>query len=138
LQLTCDLLAQPELTIITAAQLASHIRLHSTPTNGLLIRPLREAIQPPQMALPMFDELEANGSILIMRTLGTFRDTALPPLGRKNADGLGINDSDKGGGARLKSVFWDEVRERGRAGKRVEDGQCHSIQSDGCLDSGWS
>lgn len=56
-----------------------------------------------------------------MRTLGPFRETALPPLGRKNADGLGIND---GGPGRMKSVFWDDVREKGRAGKRVDDGEC--------------
>jgi hypothetical protein len=55
-----------------------------------------------------------------MRTLGPFRETALPPLGRKNADGLGIND---GGPGRMKSVFWDDVREKGRAGKRVDDGE---------------
>ncbi|GFZ51110.1 hypothetical protein JCM24511_08868 [Saitozyma sp. JCM 24511] len=108
----------PELTITSTTQLASHIRLRSTPTVGLPVRPLREAIQPPQLANPWLEELETGGSVLIMRTLGPFRETALPPLGRKNADGLGIND---GGPGRMKSVFWDDVREKGRAGKRVDD-----------------
>ncbi|RSH91541.1 hypothetical protein EHS25_009840 [Saitozyma podzolica] len=68
----------PELTITSTTQLASHIRLRSTPTVGLPVRPLREAVQPPQLANPWLEELETGGSVLIMRTLGPFRETALP------------------------------------------------------------
>ena len=78
----------------------------------------------PPASLGMLEDLEKRGDLLIMRALtGTFKDLPLPKLGRENGMGLRINDSGSSGNARWKSVWWDEVRERGRAGKRVDDGE---------------
>jgi len=73
----------------------------------------------------MLEDLETRGDLLIMRALtGAFKDLSLPKLGRDNGMGFKINDSGTSGNARWKSVWWDEVRERGRAGRRVDDGEC--------------
>ncbi len=81
----------------------------------------------PPSSLSMLEDLERRGDVLIMRALtGPFKEPKLPDLGRENAAGLKINDSGGGGGgvgARMRSVWWDEIRERGRAGKRVDDGE---------------
>jgi transcription initiation factor TFIIE subunit beta len=72
----------------------------------------------------MLEELEASEDIIIMRGLGTeaWKMCGLPRLGRASGvNGLKVNEG--GGGARMKSVWWDHVKERGRAGKRVEDGE---------------
>lgn len=75
----------------------------------------------------MLDNLERKGDILIMRALtGPFKDVALPKLGKKNSQGLKINDNGNSASQRLRTVWWDDVRERGRAGKRVEDGEYRS------------
>jgi hypothetical protein len=67
------------------------------------------------------EELEAKGEVQIMRSLnqGLYKDLPLPPLGRKNANKVGLME---GGEKRWKMVFWDDVTERGRGGKRVDDG----------------
>ena len=103
---------QPELTITTEAQLRIFVRTHSTPTQGIPIKTLREA----QAPIGLLEDLEKRGDVLIMRSLtGHFKDVPLPRLGRVNGLGMGLNE---GGNGRWKSVWWDEVRERGRAGER--------------------
>lgn len=70
-------------------------------------------------------DLEARGDILIMRGLtGAWKDIPLPRLGRKNVNGQEVME---GGSGRWKTVFWDHLREAGRAGKRVDDGTCRVI-----------
>lgn len=49
-----------------------------------------------------------------------FKDVPLPKLGRKNVHGVKITE---GRNDRWKAVWWDEIRERGRSGKRVDDGE---------------
>lgn len=70
-------------------------------------------------------DLEARGDILIMRGLtGAWKDIPLPRLGRKNVNGQEVME---GGSGRWKTVFWDHLREAGRAGKRVDDGTCRVV-----------
>ncbi|ADV24471.1 transcription initiation factor TFIIE subunit beta [Cryptococcus gattii E566] len=106
----------PELTLTTTNEIRNHIRIHSTPTSGIPIKTLREAM--PNGIEPLKD-LEARGDILIMRGLtGAWKDIPLPRLGRKNVNGQEVME---GGSGRWKTVFWDHLREAGRAGKRVDD-----------------
>jgi transcription initiation factor TFIIE subunit beta len=104
--------------------LRNHIRNNSTPTTGLNFKQLREAL--PEKSISMLENLESTGDIIIMRGLGTeaWKNCGLPKLGKASGvNGMKINDNGPGGGAaRMKSVWWDHVKERGRAGKRVEDG----------------
>jgi len=112
---------QPDLTISTEPQLRTFIRSNSTPLSGIPVKTLREAMPP--ASISMLEDLERRGDVLIMRALtGNFRDAPLPKLGRENGLGLRINDGASSGNGRWKTVWWDEVRERGRAGKRVDDG----------------
>ncbi|OCF44547.1 transcription initiation factor TFIIE subunit beta [Kwoniella heveanensis CBS 569] len=106
----------PELTLNNITEIRSHIRVHSTQTSGVPVRTLREAM--PGGVGPLA-ELEQKGDILIMRALtGPFKDIPLPRLGRKNINGLKINE---GGNARWKTVFWDHEKEKGLAGKKVDE-----------------
>ena len=59
---------------------------------------------------------------MIMRGLTgqEFKDVPLPPLGQKNAFGLGITE---GRNERWKTVWWDDLKERGRTGKRLDQGE---------------
>ena len=78
----------------------------------------------PPTTLGLLESLEAQGDVIVMRSLtGNFKDIALPKLGRANVLGQKVNDPGTSGNARWKSVWWDEVRERGKSGKRVEDGE---------------
>ncbi|WWC72290.1 uncharacterized protein I206_106252 [Kwoniella pini CBS 10737] len=106
----------PDLTLNSISEIRSHIRVHSTPTSGIPVKNLREAM--PNGVAPL-GELESKGEILIMRGLtGPFKDIPLPRLGRKNLNGVGILE---GGNSRWKTVFWDHEREKGLAGSRVDD-----------------
>ncbi|WVO18622.1 hypothetical protein L204_106341 [Cryptococcus depauperatus] len=106
----------PELTLITTNEIRSHIRIHSTPTSGIPVKTLREAMP---NGIDSLKDLEGRGDILIMRGLtGPWKDIPLPRLGRKNVNGMEITD---GGNVRWKMVFWDHLREAGKAGKRVDD-----------------
>ncbi|WRT69949.1 uncharacterized protein IL334_006940 [Kwoniella shivajii] len=106
----------PELTLNNLSEIRSYIRVNSTHTSGIPVRNLREAM--PNGIGPLGD-LESKGDILIMRGLtGAYKDIPLPRLGRKNLNDQGIND---GGATRWKTVFWDHEREKGLAGKRVDD-----------------
>jgi len=82
---------------------------------------MREATKD-QPLLDWLVDLEKSGEVLLVRSIGQFAHAEIPQLGRLNGLGMGIMDLEKGG-SRVKSVFWDEVRGKGRAGKRVEDGQ---------------
>ena len=115
-------MVQPELTITTEAQLRTYIRTNSTSTTGVPIRDLREALPP--NGLTMVEDLEKRGDVQIMRALtGSFKEAPLPRLGQTNSLGLKINDGGSSGNQRLKTVWWDELRERERAGERVDDGE---------------
>ena len=76
---------------------------------------------------PFIEELESNGDILAVRSLGPFAQGILPKLGRKNHEGLGILDQAQGGGSRFKAMFLDQVRvdmkKKDRSLGRVEDGK---------------
>ena len=73
--------------------------------------------------MPMIEDLENRGEVLIMRGLaGVFKDAPLPRLGKANIHGLKINDQTGAPGQRFRTVWWDDLRERGRAEKRVDDG----------------
>lgn len=117
---------QPEQVLTTPAQLFAYIRPRATLTAPLAVKPLREMVPQPHNAVAMLEELEQQGDVLLMRTLGPFRDSELPKLGRKNGLGHGILDSIPGQATRVKTVFYDEVRAgRKRQGiklGRVEDG----------------
>lgn len=67
-------------------------------------------------------DLEKQGEVLLSRGMGQFSQMELPKLGRKNGLGSAISDIEKGSN-RIKGVFWDEVRGRDRAGKRVDEGE---------------
>ncbi|WVQ84252.1 hypothetical protein IAT38_006404 [Cryptococcus sp. DSM 104549] len=111
----------PPLELNNLQELRNHIRVHSTPTLGIPVKDLREAM--PQ-GLEQLRELEDKGDILIMRGLtGAWKDIPLPKLGRKNFNGLGVTE---GGQARWKTVFWDHLKEAGKAGKRVDDEFIHA------------
>ncbi|WWC91981.1 uncharacterized protein L201_006935 [Kwoniella dendrophila CBS 6074] len=106
----------PDLTLNSIAEIRSHIRIHSTPISGIPVKNLREAM--PNGINPL-GELEQKGDILIMRGLtGPFKDIPLPRLGRKNLNGFGVTE---GGNSRWKTVFWDHEREKGLAGKKVDE-----------------
>ena len=71
----------------------------------------------------MIEDLEKRGEVLVMRGLaGTFKDAPLPKLGKTNVHGLKINDQTGAPGQRFRTVWWDDLKERGRAEKRVDDG----------------
>ncbi|KAK4689449.1 transcription initiation factor TFIIE subunit beta, partial [Tremellales sp. Uapishka_1] len=111
----------PEHTITTVAQLRAHLRAKTTSTTGMAFKQLREDVP---VCPPLLEEMEANGDILIMRSLnqGLFKDVPLPRLGGKNVNGLGLME---GGSARWRTIFWDAEKERGRAGNKVEDEFIH-------------
>ncbi|ORX40493.1 hypothetical protein BD324DRAFT_611003 [Kockovaella imperatae] len=109
----------PELTLANEAQIRGYIRTNSTPTQPVLLRSIREALPPNGTSI--IEDLERRGEIQVMRSLtGQFKDPPLPRLGRKNILGLKINDSGNGG-SRMRSLWWDDLRERDRAGKRADD-----------------
>ena len=112
---------QPELTLANEAQVRGYIRTNSTPTQPVLLRDIKEALPP--NGISIIEDLERRGEVLIMRSLtGQFKDVPLPRLGKANRLGLKINDNVGGAGQRFKSIWWDDLRERDRAGKRVDDG----------------
>ena len=82
----------------------------------------------------MIEELERKGDVLVMRSLtGLFKDPPLPKLGQANVHGLKINDGGSGGYQRMRSVWWDDTRERGKAGTRVDDGERKTASSKSTL-----
>jgi transcription initiation factor TFIIE subunit beta len=117
------------LQLTTEDQVRNYIRVHSTSTKGVSIKGLRDAMPP--HGNTFIENLEEKGDIMIMRNLTgilspsilrigqEFKEVPLPQLGRPNALGKKITD---GGPSRWKSIWWDEIKERGRAGKRVDDG----------------
>ncbi|BEI84506.1 hypothetical protein CcaverHIS002_0411100 [Cutaneotrichosporon cavernicola] len=109
---------EPEIVLRTQQDLRRHIRLHSRPTAPLLYKDMKELM--PGTELPQYmDELEKDGSIMILRSLtGRLKDAPLPPLGRENGFGEKLN---AGGPERWKTIFYDSIRENGRATPRVED-----------------
>ncbi|EIW66129.1 hypothetical protein TREMEDRAFT_35345, partial [Tremella mesenterica DSM 1558] len=109
-----------DLEITNLTQLRTYIRTHSQPLSPVSLRLLREATQPSSFSLNPLTEMETRGEILIMRSLGAqeFRDAPLPRLGRPNVYGLKITD---GRPDRWRCVWWDELKERGKTGKRVVD-----------------
>lgn len=111
---------QPEIVLRSLADLKRHIKTHCRPTQGLTYKSIREAMPGPELVAYM-EELEKDGSILILRSLtGKLKDAPLPALGKENAWGDKLNG---GGPERWRTVFWDELKERGRAADRVDDGQ---------------
>lgn len=110
---------QPEIVLRSLADLKRHIKTHCRPTQGLTYKSIREAMPGPELVAYM-EELEKDGSILILRSLtGKLKDAPLPALGKENAWGDKLNG---GGPERWRTVFWDELKERGRAADRVDDG----------------
>ncbi|KAK1922289.1 hypothetical protein DB88DRAFT_497772 [Papiliotrema laurentii] len=108
----------PDLKFKDEKELRNYIRTHATTLKPIYIKDIREALPPNGMA--MLEALERMGEIMIMKALsGSFKEIALPPLGEKNTQGLGINDLGSSGYQRYKSLWWDDTRERGRAGKRL-------------------
>ena len=84
----------------------------------------------------MLEEMEKEGKIQIMKALsGSFKDGVLPPLGGQNVHGLGINDLGNSGYQRFRSVWWDDAVERGRAGKRLDQGTCFELLLGACIPS---
>jgi len=78
----------------------------------------------------MLAEMEQKGEVLIMKALtGSFKDVALPKLGAKVMDQstglytIGLNDPGSSGYGRYRCVWWDTVRERGRAADRVDQSE---------------
>jgi hypothetical protein len=113
---------QPDLKFKDEKELRNYIRTHATTLKPIYIKDIREALPPNGMA--MLEALERMGEIMIMKALsGSFKEIALPPLGEKNTQGLGINDLGSSGYQRYKSLWWDDTRERGRAGKRLSQGE---------------
>lgn len=110
---------EPEIVLKNQADLRTHIRTHSQPTKGLLYKEIREAMPVPELT-GYLEDLEREGHVMILRSLtGKLKDAPVPSLGRSNAWGDKLNG---GGPERWKTVFWDELRERGRAADRVDDG----------------
>lgn len=106
------------------ADLKRHIKTHCRPTQGLTYKSIREAMPGPELVGYM-EELEKEGSVLILRSLtGKLKDAPLPALGKENAWGDKLNG---GGPERWRTVFWDELKERGRAADRVDDGESFYI-----------
>ena len=92
------------------------------------VKVLREALPPGgPISMQALEELEQKGDLMIMRGLTgqEFKDVPLPPLGKKNAFGLGITE---GRNERWKTVWWDELKERGRTGKRLDLGESGSFE----------
>ncbi|KAL7424014.1 hypothetical protein Q5752_001599 [Cryptotrichosporon argae] len=109
---------EPEVLLRTAAELRTYIRTNTQPLAGLAWKDLREAMPGPEAA-QYVDELERNGDVLVLRSLaGRLKDAPLPALGRQNGFGEKIN---AGGQERWRMIFWDDLKERGRAGIRVDD-----------------
>lgn len=119
---------QPEQQFTTAAQMLAYIRPRASLTQSLNVKLLRDMV-PQDKGVPsandMLTALEDRGDVLLMRTLGPWRDMKFPTLGQKNSRGLGLldqplqgTDGEPGGnpGARYKAVFYDDVRVE-RAGK---------------------
>lgn len=87
------------------------------------VKVLREALPyGGPISLNALDELEQKGDLMIMRGLTgqEFKDVPLPHLGMKNAFGVGITE---GKNERWKTVWWDDLKERGRTGKRLDQGK---------------
>jgi transcription initiation factor TFIIE subunit beta len=103
--------------------LRTYIRTNSTPLQGVVVKTLREALPAGgPISIAALEELEAKGDLMIMRGLGgtEFKDVPLPALGLKNAFGVGITE---GRNDRWKTVWWDDLKERGRTGKRLTQGE---------------
>jgi transcription initiation factor TFIIE subunit beta len=103
--------------------LRTYIRTNSTPLQGVPVKILKEALPAGgPISITALEELEAKGDLMIMRGLTgqEFKDVALPALGQKNAFGIGITE---GRNERWKTVWWDDLKERGRAGKRQPQGE---------------
>jgi len=114
---------QPELTFSNVPALRTYIRTNSTPLQGVPIKTLREALPAGgPISIAALEELETKGDLLIMRGLGgaEFKDVPLPALGQKNAFGVGITE---GRNDRWKTAWWDDLKERGRTGKRLTQGE---------------
>lgn len=119
---------QPDLTLKNQVEIRNHIRTHSSTTNGLLVKDFKEAL--PQNGIGMLEDMEKKGEILIMKALtGSFKDIPLPPLGMPNLHGFKINDQGVAGAQRFRMVFWDDMNERGRTGKRVDQGELRHIRA---------
>lgn len=133
--------AQPDLTFANAAQLRQHIRTHSTDKVPISLhdKTVKDAL-PPKYG-EMLAEMEQKGEVLIMKALtGSFKDVALPKLGAKVMDQstglytIGLNDPGSSGYGRYRCVWWDTVRERGRAADRVDQSECDDVFDSGrCL-----
>jgi transcription initiation factor TFIIE subunit beta len=111
------------LTFTNIAALRTYIRTNSTPLTGVDVKVLKEALPAGgPISMSAIEELEAKGDLMIMRGLTgqEFKDVALPALGQKNAFGVGITE---GRTERWKTVWWDDLQERGRAGKRQSQGK---------------
>jgi transcription initiation factor TFIIE subunit beta len=111
------------LTFTNIAALRTYIRTNSTPLTGVDVKVLKEALPAGgPISMSAIEELEAKGDLMIMRGLTgqEFKDVALPALGQKNAFGVGITE---GRHERWKTVWWDDLKERGRAGKRQSQGE---------------
>jgi len=103
--------------------LRTYIRTNSRPLQGVPVKTLKEALPAGgPISITALEELEAKGDLMIMRGLTgqEFKDVALPALGQKNAFGVGITE---GRNERWKTVWWDDLKERGRAGKRQPQGE---------------
>ncbi|ORY22397.1 hypothetical protein BCR39DRAFT_562360 [Naematelia encephala] len=105
----------------TLPDIRTALRTKSTLTSGVEYSSFRSSLAPGAQIL--VDQLEREGQILIMRSLkGQYMDAPLPPLGRANMLGLRITDHGAAGiGSRWRSIWWDDTRERGRAGQRVDE-----------------
>lgn len=117
---------KPELQITTAHDLLVHVRKTcALPTSSVAVKDIRESVPQGLTLAPFIEELESNGDILAVRSLGPFAQGILPKLGRKNHEGLGILDQAQGGGSRFKAMFLDQVRvdmkKKDRSLGRVED-----------------
>jgi transcription initiation factor TFIIE subunit beta len=113
------------LTFTNVPALRTYIRTNSTPLQGVPVKILKEALPAGgPISITALEELEAKGDLMIMRGLTgqEFKDVALPALGQKNAFGIGITE---GRNERWKTVWWDDLKERGRAGKRQPQGEQH-------------
>lgn len=110
---------EPEVVLKNQSDVRSYIRTHSQPTRGIPYKELREAM-PGDELKEYLNALESDKSVLVLRGLtGRWKDAGMPPLGRPTAWGERVDSGD-----RWKMVFWDELRERGRAAERLDDGEC--------------
>jgi transcription initiation factor TFIIE subunit beta len=102
----------------------NYVRGHSTTIKGLAYKDVKEAL--PKDGNQILENLEKAGHVLIMRALGgMFKDVPLPKLGEKNVHGLYLTEAGTSGGqtSRFKVIFWDDMKERDKVGKRVDQGE---------------